>query len=137
MSPSLLQAWWRRLARLWRPADRSPRARGARAERAAARHLRRHGYRILQQNLNLRYGEIDILALNEGFLVIVEVRSHKLGGLRPRETISRDKLCRLRRLADQVHKRPKFRKLPVRIDLVEVAVDERGKAVGFEIIRAL
>ena len=78
-----------------------------------------------------------MLALNEGFLVIVEVRSHKLGGLRPRETISRDKLRRLRRLADQVHKRPKFRKLPVRIDLVEVAVDERGKAVGFEIIEAL
>jgi putative endonuclease len=133
----LLQRWWQRLTRLARTPGRSPSARGARAERAAARHLRRHGYRILQQNLNLRYGEIDLLAIHQEFLVIVEVRSHKLGNPRPRETISRDKLRRLRRLADNVHKRPRFRRMSVRIDLVEVAVDERGKAVGFEIIVAL
>lgn len=137
MSPSLFQRWWRRLVSLGRTPGASPRARGLHAEKAAARHLRRLGYSILQQNLNLRYGEIDILALQRGCLVVVEVRSHKEGNPRPRETISRDKLRRLRRLADQVHKQPRYRELPVRIDLVEVTTGAGGRAIAFEILEAL
>jgi len=33
-------------------------SRGARAERAAARYLRRHGYRLLGRNLRVAGGEI-------------------------------------------------------------------------------
>lgn len=48
---------------------------GRRSERAAARFLRRQGMRILGQNLDDRRGEIDILALDDNCLVVVEVRS--------------------------------------------------------------
>lgn len=113
-------------------------SRGARAERAAARYLRRHGYRLLGRNLRVAHGEIDLLAVHDGWLVIVEVRSYRRGeGRRPRETLSQDKQRRLRRLAEQVGKRSPWRHRPLRIDLVEVATDPQGKAVGFEVIQGI
>lgn len=54
--------WWRR----WF---------GSRAERAAARYLRRLGYRILKYNYRCPHGEIDLVALDMRTLVFVEVRS--------------------------------------------------------------
>jgi len=48
---------------------------GQRSERAAARFLRRLGYRILARNLADRRGEIDLLALDKTTLIVVEVRS--------------------------------------------------------------
>src|SRR4051794_11117370 len=48
---------------------------GRRAERFAARYLRRQGYRILGRNVDDRLGEIDLLALDGKTLVVVEVPS--------------------------------------------------------------
>ncbi len=113
-------------------------SRGARAEQAAARYLRRHGYRLLGRNLRVAGGEIDLLAAHEGWLVIVEVRSYRRGeGRPPRESLSRDKQRRLRRLAEEVGKRPLWRNRPLRIDLVEVATDSQGRAEGFEVFRGI
>jgi putative endonuclease len=54
--------WWRR----WF---------GRRSERAAARFLRRLGYRVLAANVSDRDGELDLIALDGPTLVVVEVRS--------------------------------------------------------------
>src|ERR1700676_3771945 len=54
--------WWRR----WF---------GTRSERAAARFLKRLGYRILKRNYSCPHGEIDLVALDSKCLVFVEVRS--------------------------------------------------------------
>lgn len=128
---------WRQLGRWLRPRPvRSTRELGQRTEKAAARYLRRQGYRILERNVQMRFGEIDIIARHEGWLVIVEVRSYKQGSVvRPRESLSRKKQERLRALTEQVRKRPGLRELPVRIDLVEVATDEYDRAVAVEILR--
>jgi putative endonuclease len=48
---------------------------GRRAERFAARYLRRQGCRILGRNVDDRLGEIDLLALDGQTIVVVEVRS--------------------------------------------------------------
>jgi len=48
---------------------------GARGERAAARALRRAGYRILARNLRTPEGEVDLLARHAGRLVLVEVKT--------------------------------------------------------------
>jgi putative endonuclease len=48
---------------------------GSRSERAAARFLRRNGYRILARNVVLPPGELDLVALDGRSLVFVEVRS--------------------------------------------------------------
>jgi len=48
---------------------------GQRSERAAAKYLRKLGYRILARNVADLRGELDILALDGRTLVVVEVRS--------------------------------------------------------------
>jgi putative endonuclease len=134
-----LSALWQRLCDRFRarPAPH-PHARGAAAERAAARYLRRHGYRLLDHNLRVAGGEIDLLAVHDECLVIVEVRSYKAtSGFRPRATLSADKQHRLRRMAQELHKRPRWRDRPVRIDLVEVQTDARDRAVAFDLLRGI
>lgn len=54
--------WWRR----WF---------GSRSERAAARYLKRQGYRILLRNYTCPHGEIDLVARDGDCVVFVEVRS--------------------------------------------------------------
>ncbi|MBV9124584.1 MAG: YraN family protein [Planctomycetes bacterium] len=62
-SPPLARLpWWRR----WF---------GTRSERAAARFLKRLGYRILARNYTCPVGELDLVALEGDCLVFVEVRS--------------------------------------------------------------
>jgi putative endonuclease len=48
---------------------------GQRSERAAAKHLRKLGWRIVAVNVSDQLGEIDLLAIDGETLVIVEVRS--------------------------------------------------------------
>jgi putative endonuclease len=135
---TLADRWNQLTARLSasRPAHLS--ARGHAAESAACRYLRRQGYRLLGRNLRVAGGELDALAVEDGCLVIVEMRSYaQESGFPPRGALSADKQRRLRRLAEELHKRPLWRDKPVRIDLVEVATDARHRAVGFEIIKGI
>jgi putative endonuclease len=85
-SPSR-KPWWRR----WF---------GTRSERAAARFLRRLGYRILARNYTCPHGELDLIALDDRCIVFVEVRS--TGGDdpgRPAASVDDAKQRRLTRLA--------------------------------------
>ncbi len=54
--------WWR----LWF---------GTRSERAAARFLKRLGYRIVARNYSCPLGELDLVAIDSACVVFVEVRS--------------------------------------------------------------
>lgn len=73
---------------------------GNRGERAAARHLKRRGYRILARQSRSRIGEIDLIALDRDTLVFVEVKtrsSHAAG--HPSEAVTHAKQQRLVRTA--------------------------------------
>ena len=52
-----------------------PKILGRRGENAAARHLKRNGYRIIKRNYLCPAGEIDILAADGDMLVFVEVKT--------------------------------------------------------------
>ncbi|MCM8564188.1 YraN family protein [Thauera linaloolentis] len=49
-------------------------ARGRIAEDLAARHLEAHGLRIIARNVRCRGGEVDLIGLDRGSVVFVEVR---------------------------------------------------------------
>jgi len=80
MTGALLRAWrwiWaRRRPSVWRRG-----AEGRPGEREAARTLRRRGYRILARNLDLGWGEADLLceAPDKRTIVLVEVKSRVRG----------------------------------------------------------
>lgn len=50
-------------------------AAGASAEAQAARLLLERGYRIVERNFRCKAGELDLIAIDRGVLVFVEVRS--------------------------------------------------------------
>ncbi len=50
---------------------------GANGEKAAAKFLKKNGYKILKKNFYSAHGEIDIIAQNKEYLVFVEVKSRK------------------------------------------------------------
>ncbi|MGA2222540.1 MAG: YraN family protein [Verrucomicrobiia bacterium] len=50
---------------------------GARGEKAAAKYLRRHGYKILLRGFRSRSGEIDIVCRHKDWLVFVEVKTRE------------------------------------------------------------
>ncbi len=115
-----------RLACLRRP----PRARrGCRGERLAARHLRRSGYRILARNLRVDGIEVDLLARESRWLVLVEVKT--VGGPPPREgmrLVRRQQIRRLCRAGRTLARRAGLRTAagapaPLRFDLAVVSLD--------------
>lgn len=127
-----------------RAAPDSRRAVGALGEQLAAEHLERLGCAVLARNARTRYGEIDLIALDERMdaLVFAEVKTrrsrarrrlvgeeHPLLSLRPRQR------ARLRRLAaawlqsDPPH-RPTAR--TIRFDAIGIVVDECGRLVSLD-----
>ena len=54
-------------------------------EDAAAKFLRKHGYRILERNYAELGAEIDIIAKNREYYVFVEVKTRTLGHQSPKE----------------------------------------------------
>jgi len=73
---------------------------GRRGEKAAARHLKRSGYAILERNYTVMEGEIDLIAFRDGTIVFVEVRSQTEPALiDPLRTVNRRKQSRVIRAA--------------------------------------
>lgn len=95
---------------------------GGKGEEEAFAHLRRLGYRILQRNYRCRMGELDIVAMQGGVLVFVEVRTRT--GLThgyPEESVNVRKQNKLRMLAQQfLLAHPKLLEVPCRFDVVAV-----------------
>lgn len=71
---------------------------GREKEDQACRYLAdREGYEIIGRNYRCRYGEIDIIALEENVLIFVEVRYRRQGGLVSAiESVDKKKAQRLR-----------------------------------------
>lgn len=74
---------------------------GEAQENRTVLELEKLGYRILQKNFRCRIGEIDIVALHQGYLVFVEVKyrkNHRSGYAA--EAVTRRKQQIISRVAD-------------------------------------
>jgi putative endonuclease len=101
--------WWRR----WF---------GTRSERAAARFLRRAGFRILVRNHTSPLGEIDIIALDGRCIVFVEVRSTGTeDATRPAESVDDGKQRRLTDLALDFLRRHRLLDHAARFDVLAIS----------------
>ena len=75
---------------------------GSGGERAAADFLLARGYHVLERNFRCRGGEIDLIALDGGTLVFVEVKVRRtLARGAPIEAVTAVKQARVRRAAQE------------------------------------
>ena len=76
---------------------------GRAAEDLVAARLARLGWRIIERNVRLPSGEIDLVARDRATLVFVEVKAGRAGTMmgpeRPAHAVGRRKQLKLRRLA--------------------------------------
>lgn len=95
---------------------------GRRGERAAARHLKAKGYRVVGRNVRLARGEVDLIALDPDgrTVVIVEVKTRRDGTIAPELSVTAAKERRLIALTDELIARHRWHDRPVRIDVVSV-----------------
>ena len=106
--PSPIQPWWRR----WF---------GTRSERAAARFLKRLGYRIVARNYSCPLGELDIVAVDGGCVVFVEVRStEQEDTVRTAASVDAAKQTRLTNLALHFLQKRRLLGHPARFDVLVV-----------------
>ena len=109
--------------------DRKRKARGKAGELYVCEYLGKKGYSIIGTNYSSRYGEIDVIAENESYIVFVEVRTRKQGAaVSGIESISPAKLKKCIRTAAEYLSTHDTNKQP-RIDCVQVAVDDNDGEV--------
>lgn len=100
---------------------------GRAGEAAAEAYLVRSGMRLVERDVRLRNGQIDLVMLDGPCLVLVEVKARRGGdfGL-PQEAVTPRKLTKLCDLA-QVYRLLHPRSgAGLRIDVVAVAMDRTG-----------
>lgn len=105
---------------------------GKTVEAEAAAYLRQKGYRILEKNLRLPMGELDVVAEQDGTLVFVEVkgrRTTEFGGAA--FAVDSHKQARLVRLAAQYLSQRRLHNQSCRFDVV-LCQESVGQSGAFE-----
>jgi putative endonuclease len=103
---------------------------GQAGEDSAARHLARHGYRIVGRNFRTARGEIDLIATDRETLVFVEVKARaddRMGT--PAAAVDQRKQERIRRAAEWYCARYKMRDRAVRFDVVAISGSGRSRRI--------
>ncbi len=116
---------------------------GGIGEEAAARWLAARGYRVLERNVRVGRGEIDIVARQGRELVFVEVKSRSRGNPdhpeesewgTPAQGVGIQKQRRLARLAEAYIAARLRREVRWRLDIVEVWLTPQGKILRINIL---
>lgn len=101
---------------------------GIKGENIAVRYLIKKGFQILDRNFRCRLGEIDIIAMDKGCLVFIEVRtksSIKYG--LPQESVTQAKINKLRRLAQFYLVQKSLYDINIRFDVIAVTIIDNLK----------
>ena len=105
---------------------------GARAERAAERHLRKRGYNTLARNLRVGRNELDLvmLAPDHTTVVVVEVKSSAMGTMRARGALDAGKRRRIGKAIQTLERLRLLEGFALRVD--GILVDTSSKRAAIE-----
>ncbi len=111
------------------PTNATPRQiMGARGEKAAAKYLRRQGYKVLLRNFRSGKSEIDIVCRHKDWLVFVEVKTRKSEDFgAPSEAVEREKQRNLTKGALDYLRMLGNPQIRFRFDIVEVVMPAGSK----------
>ena len=102
---------------------------GRGAEHAAAHYLTRAGFNVLERNVRLGHGEIDLVCRDGDTVVFVEVKCRRTTwGDPPAAAVSWHKQRQLTRLAQHYLKWRRLDNVRCRFDVVSVTIDAVGRA---------
>jgi len=88
--------------------------------------------RLVERDVRLRNGQIDLVMLDGGTLVLVEVKARRGRDYGPpQEAVTRRKLAKLRELAETYRLLHPHLGHGLRIDVVAVDLHHDGRARGF------
>ena len=97
---------------------------GTYGEHLAARYLRCEKYNIKAANFKTYTGEIDLIAIKDDVLCIIEVKTRKVGGmLPPAEAVDVRKQSNIKSCAAVYINKYSSPGVKVRYDIIEVFID--------------
>jgi putative endonuclease len=106
---------------------------GKSGEDEAARFLTRQGYRVIERNFRTRTGEIDLIALHEGAVVFVEVKTRTSDAFgAPELAVTPQKQKRMIKAALGYMNQKRIHQMPCRFDIVAIS---KSVGSGIELIR--
>ena len=95
---------------------------GKKSESIATSYLKKHGYKILEQNYRTKLGEIDIIAKDKDALVFVEVKSRNSNRFgNPKWAVTPKKQRKISMVALLYIKTTKQRNVKARFDVVAIS----------------
>jgi putative endonuclease len=105
---------------------------GRQGEDLAVEHLRKAGYHIVERNVRTRFGEIDIVAEDQGCLVFVEVRTMASNLMVPEESVTWRKQRRMASLGMRYIQEHGKDDAEWRADVVAIEVGADGEPTRLE-----
>jgi putative endonuclease len=103
---------------------------GADGERAAERHLKGLGYKVLDKNWRCQWGELDLVCARGDLIVFVEVKTRTGDGLTtPADGLTSDKRKRVASAARAYLSAKHFWQRPCRFDLILVVREDNRMEV--------
>ncbi len=111
---------------------------GRQGERAAAVHLERRGFEIVERNYRTRWGELDLIGYDGERLVFCEVKTRRAGSGLPFDALNERKRRRVRLMAGAwlVERRDRPHAAELRFDAIGVTIDAHGKLATLEHLEA-
>ncbi|ACL69497.1 YraN family protein [Halothermothrix orenii] len=97
-------------------------------EKKAVRYLKSKGYQVIKTNYRCLIGEIDIIAIDNNFLVFVEVKTRRsIAYGVPACAVNFDKQKKIRKVARHYLKSNMINKYQIRFDVISIIVkNNRG-----------
>lgn len=113
--------------------EREPPTLGEQGEAAAAKFLKRKGYKIVARSDSGKFGELDIVAVDKRTVVFVEVKTRRsaLKG-HPVEAVDEKKRRKITSLAVGYLKRHGLSECPSRFDIIAITWPEGVKKPTIE-----
>jgi len=107
---------------------------GKESESTAVKHLKKHGYKIIEQNYRTKLGEIDIIAKEKNTIVFVEVKSRKSTSYgNPKYAVTPRKMRKISMVALYFLKMTNQSASKARFDVVSISSGEKNPEI--EIIK--
>ena len=107
---------------------------GRKSESLAVKHLKKQGYKIIEQNYRTKMGEIDIIAKHKGVIIFVEVkarRSDRFGD--PKWAVTYKKQRKISMAALQYLKDTEQTNTRARFDVV--SINSSGDTSAIELVK--